>query len=99
VNSLVKHINLAVVNVVSLHRHKCKRTSQRKSFESASTELKVAVIMEIDGETKQRKLYYITENLKEFHSKLSYDIQTRIPLENLSFLGKLLIHSSIKKKF
>lgn len=46
--------------------------------------------MELDTENsdKQKKLYFMTENLNEFHSKLSYEVQSKIPLEDLSLLGK-----------
>ena len=46
-------------------------------------------MMEIeDNSEKQKKLYFMTEQLNEFHSKLnSYEIQSRIPLENLSLMG------------
>lgn len=43
------------------------------------------------GEKQQKKIYFVNEQLKELHSKLSYDIQSRIPLENLALLGKLRI--------
>lgn len=43
--------------------------------------------MEIDTQecpqTRQKKLYFLNENLREMHSKLDYEIQARIPLENL----------------
>lgn len=44
---------------------------------------------DMDSSDKQKKLYFMTENLTEFHSKLHYDIQSKIPLEDLSLLGKL----------
>lgn len=44
--------------------------------------------LETDNSDKQKKLYFMTENLNEFHSKLSYEIQSKIPLEDLSLLGK-----------
>lgn len=49
--------------------------------------------MEIDTESsdKQKKLYFMTENLKEFHSKLSYEVQSKIPLEDLSRLANILV--------
>lgn len=48
--------------------------------------------MEIDNdlerETFQKQLYFMTEQLKELHAKLDYDIQSRIPLEDLVETGK-----------
>lgn len=42
-----------------------------------------------ENNEKQRKLYFMTESLKDFHSKLtSQDVQMRIPLENLSLIGE-----------
>lgn len=40
--------------------------------------------------TRQKKLYFLNENLREMHSKLDYEIQSRIPLENLMQMGKLM---------
>lgn len=46
--------------------------------------------METNSETIQKKLYYLTQNLTDMHSNLkSYEIQLRIPLENLSMIGEL----------
>ena len=36
----------------------------------------------------QKKLYFLVDKLKEFHSKLDTDIQNRIPLENLITMGE-----------
>lgn len=44
--------------------------------------------MEMDSENFQKKLYFVNEQLNELHSKLTYDIQSRIPLENLSMMGE-----------
>lgn len=41
-----------------------------------------------DGEKIQKKLYFMVERLKEFHSKLEHDIQSKIPLENLITMGR-----------
>lgn len=53
------------------------------------------VEMEIDNdlerETFQKQLYFMTEQLKELHAKLDYDIQSRIPLEDLVETGKNLV--------
>lgn len=51
----------------------------------------------MDSENFQKKLYFVNEQLKDLHSKLSsYEIQSRIPLENLSMMGKLnFLFSSI----
>lgn len=46
-------------------------------------------IIEMDSENFQKKLYFVNEQLKDLHSKLSsYEIQSRIPLENLSMMGE-----------
>lgn len=42
----------------------------------------------MDAMDKQKKIYFLAENLNEFHSKLPYDVQSKIPLEDLSLLGK-----------
>lgn len=44
---------------------------------------------EDNGERQQRKIYFVNEQLKELHSKLTFDVQLRIPLENLTLLGNL----------
>lgn len=36
----------------------------------------------------QKKLYFMVDKLKEFHSKLDPSVQNRIPLENLITMGK-----------
>lgn len=36
----------------------------------------------------QKKLYFMVDKLKEFHSRLDEDIHNRIPLENLISMGK-----------
>lgn len=38
---------------------------------------------------RQKKLYFIVEKLKEFHSKVDSEIQNRIPLEDLIQTGEL----------
>lgn len=37
---------------------------------------------------KQKKLYFIVEKLKEFHSKVDVEIQNKIPLEDLVQTGE-----------
>lgn len=37
---------------------------------------------------RQKKLYFIVEKLKEFHSKVDAEIQNRIPLEDLVQTGE-----------
>lgn len=37
---------------------------------------------------RQKKLYFIVEKLKEFHSKVDAEIQNKIPLEDLIQTGK-----------
>ena len=51
--------------------------------------------MEAASETIQKKLYFVNQNLVEQHSKLNHDIQTRIPLENLSLMGELFLNKFI----
>ncbi|KAG5681686.1 hypothetical protein PVAND_011098 [Polypedilum vanderplanki] len=38
----------------------------------------------------QKKLYFMVEKLKDFHSRLDEDIQNRIPLENLITMANVL---------
>lgn len=42
----------------------------------------------MDSEAKQKQLYFLHEQLKELHAKLDYEVQTRIPLEDLMTIGK-----------
>lgn len=48
--------------------------------------------MELDSELIQKKLYFVNQNLVSQHSKLSFDVQARIPLENLSLMGILIFY-------
>lgn len=48
-------------------------------------------MMENESETIQKKLYFLTKNLKDMHQNLrSYEIQSRISLESLTMIGELL---------
>lgn len=47
--------------------------------------------METDSENIQKRLYFVNEHLREFHSKLDYEIQTRIPLELLVQMANVLV--------
>lgn len=39
---------------------------------------------------RQKKIYQVNETLKEYHSKLKENIQSRIPLENLTLIGNFM---------
>lgn len=42
-----------------------------------------------ESEAIQKKLYFLTKNLTDMHSNLrSYEIQSRISLENLTMIGE-----------
>lgn len=41
-----------------------------------------------EDKIRQKKLYFIVEKLKEFHSKIDAEIQQKIPLEDLISTGK-----------
>ena len=47
----------------------------------------------MESSEKQKMLYRITETLKDFHSKVSHEIQVRIPLEDLSLIGLIVIET------
>lgn len=38
---------------------------------------------------QQKKLYVMNEHLRQLHSELDFDIQSKIPLESLVEIGKL----------
>jgi hypothetical protein len=38
---------------------------------------------------QQKKLYLMNEYLRELHSELDFDIQSKIPLESLVEIGKI----------
>lgn len=42
-----------------------------------------------EDKIKQKKLYFIVEKLKEFHSKVDVEIQNKIPLEDLIQTGEI----------
>ena len=50
-------------------------------------------IEEVNPEYKQRKLYFLVENLKDFHSNLNVQLQMRIPNELMVDLANCLIAS------
>lgn len=50
-------------------------------------------IEEENPEYKQRKLYFLVENLKDFHSTLDVQLQMRIPNELMVELANCLIAS------
>lgn len=50
-------------------------------------------IEEVNPEFKQRKLYFLVENLKDFHSTLNVQLQMRIPNELMVDLANCLIAS------
>lgn len=50
-------------------------------------------IDEVNPEFKQRKLYFLVENLKDFHSTLNVQLQMRIPNELMVDLANCLIAS------
>lgn len=52
---------------------------------------------QLDAVSRQKKLYFFNENLREMHSKLDYEIQQRIPLEYLLQLCKFKLHKNLMK--
>lgn len=56
---------------------------------------KISTMMETNAE-KQKKIYQVNETLKDYHSKLKENIQSRIPLENLTLIGNFMnLHQCI----
>lgn len=48
----------------------------------------------MDDRLQQKKLYFMNETLRELHGELDFEIQSKIPLENLLQIGKFVVSFS-----